>query len=158
MASRIVRAGLSGNFLDLDLSLTKRILGLGLLPGFFVSIDVIEDQARQLFLFFFQAEDGIRDYKVTGVQTCALPILGTILGTTDGGQTWTAQRRGGQRAAALFVHARAAGLPLETVAAVGGDEGYLTTEIGRAAGRGRGEILVGAGSLKKKKKDTRGRD
>src|SRR5205807_4152363 len=24
---------------------------------------------------FFQAEDGIRDYKVTGVQTCALPIL-----------------------------------------------------------------------------------
>ena len=27
------------------------------------------------FIFFFQAEDGIRDYKVTGVQTCALPIL-----------------------------------------------------------------------------------
>src|SRR5205807_7466470 len=26
-------------------------------------------------IFFFQAEDGIRDYKVTGVQTCALPIL-----------------------------------------------------------------------------------
>src|SRR5688500_19958990 len=25
--------------------------------------------------FFFHAEDGIRDYKVTGVQTCALPIL-----------------------------------------------------------------------------------
>src|SRR5256885_2731943 len=25
--------------------------------------------------FFFQAEDGIRDYKVTGVQTCALPVL-----------------------------------------------------------------------------------
>src|SRR5256885_7133025 len=27
-----------------------------------------------LSFFFFQAEDGIRDYKVTGVQTCALPI------------------------------------------------------------------------------------
>src|SRR5256885_5281345 len=27
-----------------------------------------------VFFFFFQAEDGIRDYKVTGVQTCALPI------------------------------------------------------------------------------------
>src|SRR5205823_9732544 len=27
--------------------------------------------------FFFQAEDGIRDKLVTGVQTCALPILGT---------------------------------------------------------------------------------
>src|SRR5688500_20276412 len=28
--------------------------------------------------FFFQAEDGIRDYKVTGVQTCALPIWSHI--------------------------------------------------------------------------------
>ena len=27
------------------------------------------------FVFFFQAEDGIRDHCVTGVQTCALPIL-----------------------------------------------------------------------------------
>ena len=27
------------------------------------------------FFFFFQAEDGIRDWSVTGVQTCALPIL-----------------------------------------------------------------------------------
>src|SRR5690606_39638965 len=26
--------------------------------------------------FFFQAEDGIRDFHVTGVQTCALPIFG----------------------------------------------------------------------------------
>src|SRR5256885_1598410 len=31
-------------------------------------------KARYKFFFFFQAEDGIRDYKVTGVQTCALPI------------------------------------------------------------------------------------
>src|SRR5256885_9066870 len=29
-------------------------------------------------VFFFQAEDGIRDYKVTGVQTCALPISSEI--------------------------------------------------------------------------------
>src|SRR5260370_27885530 len=28
-----------------------------------------------MFVFFFQAEDGIRDSSVTGVQTCALPIL-----------------------------------------------------------------------------------
>src|SRR2546425_6111657 len=36
------------------------------------------------FFFFFQAEDGIRDKLVTGVQTCALPIceyrLGRLLG------------------------------------------------------------------------------
>src|SRR5687767_15951216 len=30
---------------------------------------------RSDFFFFFQAEDGIRDKLVTGVQTCALPIL-----------------------------------------------------------------------------------
>src|SRR2546422_4847862 len=34
-----------------------------------------------LFFFFFQAEDGIRDVAVTGVQTCALPI------------SWTAHKR-----------------------------------------------------------------
>ena len=34
-----------------------------------------------MFVFFFEAEDGIRDYDVTGVQTCALPIslAGVIL-------------------------------------------------------------------------------
>src|SRR5437868_12032835 len=31
-----------------------------------------------LFFFFFQAEDGIRDRNVTGVQTCALPISSSL--------------------------------------------------------------------------------
>src|SRR2546422_5798271 len=31
-----------------------------------------------ILLFFFQAEDGIRDVAVTGVQTCALPILASV--------------------------------------------------------------------------------
>src|ERR1039457_4156246 len=36
-------------------------------------------QTWESFFVFFQAEDGIRDYKVTGVQTCALPIwIGTV--------------------------------------------------------------------------------
>src|SRR5256885_6983728 len=39
--------------------------------------------------FFFQAEDGIRDYKVTGVQTCALPI------STSSRVTWTPGPQGG---------------------------------------------------------------
>ena len=30
------------------------------------------------FFFFFQAEDGIRDIGVTGVQTCALPICSIV--------------------------------------------------------------------------------
>src|SRR5690606_39371182 len=33
--------------------------------------------------FFFQAEDGIRDFHVTGVQTCALPILERLVGVGD---------------------------------------------------------------------------
>src|SRR5256885_11972801 len=40
--------------------------------------------------FFFQAEDGIRDYKVTGVQTCALPISGRISDGSSGDVAGTA--------------------------------------------------------------------
>src|SRR5256886_11869213 len=36
-----------------------------------------------VFFFFFQAEDGIRDLTVTGVQTCALPIYGTWLSRAE---------------------------------------------------------------------------
>src|SRR6266508_4692887 len=43
-------------------------------------------------LFFFQAEDGIRDGHVTGVQTCALPIYGGARGSR---RTLTAPRRRG---------------------------------------------------------------
>src|SRR5437016_7991139 len=34
-------------------------------------------------IFFFQAEDGIRDWSVTGVQTCALPIFSDCHDTLD---------------------------------------------------------------------------
>src|SRR5437764_11284356 len=37
-----------------------------------------------LFFFFFQAEDGIRDTSVTGVQTCALPIFHDAQHTVEG--------------------------------------------------------------------------
>ena len=33
---------------------------------------------RCFYFFFFQAEDGIRDHCVTGVQTCALPIWSVL--------------------------------------------------------------------------------
>src|SRR5256885_12135788 len=36
-----------------------------------------------MMFFFFQAEDGIRDYKVTGVQTCTLPISASLLGKSE---------------------------------------------------------------------------
>src|SRR5688500_19338259 len=44
-----------------------------------------------VFVFFFQAEDGIRDYKVTGVQTCALPIF--LLQVLDDGRLTDGQGR-----------------------------------------------------------------
>src|SRR5256885_8849112 len=52
-------------------------------------------------IFFFQAEDGIRDYKVTGVQTCALPILPP---------DFSVVRASGPEAPQVF--ARASGKPL----------------------------------------------
>src|SRR5690606_39669878 len=45
------------------------------------------------FFFFFQAEDGIRDFHVTGVQTCALPIC--RIGPADG--PWLGQHGFGDR-------------------------------------------------------------
>src|SRR5438046_6132391 len=48
------------------------------------------------FFFFFQAEDGIRDWSVTGVQTCALPIscefsLATCRGPARAPARWRAR-------------------------------------------------------------------
>src|ERR1039457_3823714 len=42
---------------------------------------MIDVSDYNVFVCFFQAEDGIRDYKVTGVQTCALPIYGNRSGS-----------------------------------------------------------------------------
>src|SRR5258706_9360720 len=53
------------------------------------------------FLFFFQAEDGIRDWSVTGVQTCALPIFrgraGAGLVNEVGGDVYAADDAGAAR-------------------------------------------------------------
>src|SRR2546421_1765126 len=51
------------------------------------------------FFFFFQAEDGIRDLIVTGVQTCALPILTPAISAATTGSwkrpaAWPARCRG----------------------------------------------------------------
>src|SRR3989454_8851419 len=55
----------------------------------FVDLDVVvgSDMFGDLIFFFFQAEDGIRDYKVTGAQTCALPI------SRDRAPLWTGRDR-----------------------------------------------------------------
>src|SRR5437867_13272961 len=97
-----------------------------------------------IFFFFFQAEDGIRDRTVTGVQTCALPICprATIRSRSArcsahrGSRRPRARRRPAWRRATSSSRSR-------------------RREIGRASCRERVEVSVGAVSLKKKKKRKR---
>src|SRR5437762_5353198 len=49
---------------------------LDIILSFFVLFFFYFSDICFFFFFFFQAEDGIRDTSVTGVQTCALPISG----------------------------------------------------------------------------------
>src|SRR3989441_2252335 len=100
--------------------------------------------------FFFQAEDGIRDKLVTGVQTCALPISGDAQAVAiEDGRAYVAD--GGRGLVILDVtdprHPVTAGMYDTSGSARG-----VAVEIGRAAGRERVEISVGAGSLKKKRR------
>src|SRR5262249_58238502 len=96
--------------------------------------------------FFFQAEDGIRDWSVTGVQTCALPISLVRIAAIHG----RALRRRIGRAA------RCEG-QIPALAPVTADEGcerraFLPgEEIGRASCRERGEISGLGVSVKKKR-------
>ncbi len=55
----------------------------------------------------------------------AVGDLGTILATSDGGQTWDMRQAGGTRAALMGVFARSEDVPLELLARLCGDEGYL---------------------------------
>src|SRR5690348_18342560 len=96
--------------------------------------------------FFFQAEDGIRDGRVTGVQTCALPIL-----TACGGQV----RTDTEETQSPPAHTASAPAPAGTGGAkddtpvrprgTGGGP-----EIGRASCRERVEIAVVGGSFQEK--------
>src|SRR5205807_7480610 len=107
--------------------------------------------------FFFQAEDGIRDYKVTGVQTCALPISKTEkhdLSYQDGFFTTCFQSchsfqkrmasgswdEEGWRARVKYMR--------DTMMA--GER----AQIGRASGRGRVEIAGAGGGVRRKGSET----
>src|SRR5690349_23275584 len=96
-------------------------------------------QEIYIFFFFFQAEDGIRDLYVTGVQTCALPIS-------------IPERRTRMRT-------RPRARPQTRPRPRPRPQTRPQTQIGRASCRERVEIPVGAGSIKKKKKkNNRTRD
>src|SRR5205085_4080917 len=100
------------------------------------------------FFFFFQAEDGIRDLTVTGVQTCALPISCPALHPwLESGQAWRIPLlRGG-------IHDSAGSRKRNYRAAEGKCQAGGEGQIGRASCRERGERSEGAGGVKKKKKE-----
>src|SRR5207244_6680815 len=107
--------------------------------------------------FFFQAEDGIRDDLVTGVQTCALPISlgphGFLVLTWDEGVTdaGCCGRAHGGRIATVVAgpdvrHGARMRAPVDHY-------GVLRTEIGRAACREREEGAVRSERRRTKSKD-----
>src|SRR2546426_10842722 len=105
------------------------------MPRRHVHLVVIQWRSSLFVFFFFQAEDGIRDYKVTGVQTCALPILrGPVrlelrAGTPRARRGWRSSRRTGPRTPSS------------------------PTKIGRASCKGKSVDLGGRRIIKKKKKE-----
>src|SRR5690606_39687998 len=80
------------------------------------------------FFFFFQAEDGIRDFHVTGVQTCALPISGGAL---------LIGRAGRSRRGVAKCPCRRSGSGVERAVEVNATSGWL--EFGDAGGSPRSE-------------------
>src|SRR5437870_11241693 len=92
------------------------------------------------FFFFFQAEDGIRDGHVTGVQTCALPIYGilpvarAVAGRCVYGLRGRSLR--GRSGIAIFVWVRGAGF---------GRRMALPLPLGARSRRGKESIRVACG-------------
>src|SRR5690606_40053544 len=100
--------------------------------------------------FFFQAEDGIRDFHVTGVQTCALPILAAVRMYLDGipnVQTGLVEGSTTLRDGSAQVNAGAALLHRKLVTGGADVDGppLVDKQIGRASCRERVEISVVAG-------------
>src|SRR5207253_7949132 len=102
------------------------------------------------FFFFFQAEDGIRDGHVTGVQTCALPIF-----TSPTTTPWpTAPGAPGKRAARSACRPRPSGSSRPAAAWTASRSPGATKpgrKIGRASCRERGWGAGGGGSVEKKR-------
>src|SRR4051794_41319797 len=105
--------------------------------------------------FFFQAEDGIRDGRVTGVQTCALPIS---RGPTASPTTAPASANNPPTSAPLSVSLRprargggAAGIG--GVAGAAAVRGGAPSRSGEGGGGREGGAWGGAGRLKKKRRE-----
>src|SRR5256886_11629386 len=90
--------------------------------------------ARSFLFFFFQAEDGIRDLTVTGVQTCALPILVLEI---NGGDAVLAREHAGDVVVGDKTHSGKAASQLATIGALELQSLLELIQIGRASCRER---------------------
>src|SRR5205823_9339120 len=102
------------------------------------------------FFFFFQAEDGIRDKLVTGVQTCALPISGAVDAVNIAGICCVITTAGASDGNAINSSCSASTPPVDApTAMIFSDELYDTP--GRCRGRTsspeRGRIFAAAAAL-----------
>src|SRR5207237_2846620 len=95
---------------------------------------------------FFEAEAGIRDSSVTGVQTCALPISKLAQRSLRRPSAFRLQRSPASEVASVNFtpvasaeKARVTGHPWATQAQIDADGNAGVGEIGRASGRERGE-------------------
>src|SRR5437016_12091255 len=92
------------------------------------------------FFFFFQAEDGIRDWSVTGVQTCALPIWDRISAEIVPKGVLVMGISGCGKSLSIKAVASCFELPLyriDMIAIFSGRHGTPESEIGRASCRER---------------------
>src|SRR5699024_11944569 len=103
--------------------------------------------------FFFQAEDGIRDRNVTGVQTCALPIFIYFLFGINRVRTRARLFAGRHLPVMHFISYEHAEREPSTTDALAGE----IAQIGRASCRERGENPAGERS-DHKQEHTRGKD
>src|SRR5690606_39899012 len=107
------------------------------------------------FVFFFQAEDGIRDFHVTGVQTCALPIY-TVIEAEDGTEAVELFRESQPDLVLLdALMPRMDGMEAaRQIKALAGERlvPLIFLKIGRASGRERVYSPGGGGSEERKKR------
>src|SRR5690625_6643481 len=102
---------------------------------------------KDVYCFFFQAEDGIRDGHVTGVQTCALPILEESYGIQQ--ETFIYAENSLRNKSILDIHNNIIRSGLEASSAI---QGKADAEIGRASCRERGEYWVVGGAVQREKR------
>src|SRR5688572_30894123 len=116
-------------------------MGLALeADGDVVEPTLVEDVSLQVYvflIFFFQAEDGIRDLTVTGVQTCALPISRATRGSLEQDRHRAVPRPGPRPGGVADGLQPRAGQPRALRGAAAGGRHPVCRQIGRASCRER---------------------